>query len=236
MKSMIALAALVAAAGSAHAATVAYWAFPTTAPAQNYNITWPVNADLKANAGLATLDTDAPKYDGSPAPTALQQGSMQYFAGSAVNALPGFGAGQGLGFRNDSLNRGEGKSIFLRFDSTNYADLTLSFAERYTSTGPATTTISYSADGVNYTTFTSFTNVRDGAFAANARVIDLSSVNGIENLSAAYLKITFSGFTVNSNGGSRLDNILVDGTFIPAPGSMALLALGGVVAARRRRA
>jgi len=235
MKSMIALAALVAVAGSAHAATVAYWAFPTTAPAQNYNITWPINADLKANSGPATIDTDAPKYDGSPAPTALQQGSMQMFTGDLTGALPGYLATTALSMRNDSQDRGQGKSIIMRFDASGFQDLTLSFAERYSSTGAATTTISYSNDGVNYTTFTSWSNNRTGAFLP-LRTVDMSSVGAIEFAATAYIKITFSAFNTNSNGSARLDNILVDGTFIPAPGSLALLGLGGLVAARRRRA
>ncbi|MDX2016132.1 MAG: hypothetical protein SFY95_00670 [Planctomycetota bacterium] len=235
MKNVIALAALAAVAGSAQSAVVAYWAFPTSAPSQNFNLAWPFNADVKANAGLAILDTDAPKYDGSPAPNAIQQGSMQLLTGSIVNAQPGFAAGQGLGLRNDSQNRGEGKSIFLRFDATNFLDLSLSYAERYSSTGPTTVTIGYSTDGVSFTDFTSYSTLRDGNFAAAARVIDLSSVNSIENRSASFLRIRFSGFNVNSNGAARLDNITVSGTVIPTPGAAALLGLAGLAATRRRR-
>jgi hypothetical protein len=235
MKSMMTLVALVAAAGSAHAATVAYWAFPTTAPAQNYNITWPINADLKANAGLATLDADAPKYDGSAAPNAIAQGSMQLFTGDNTGALPGFAATTAISMRNDSQDRGQGKSIILRFDASGFQNMVLSFAERYSSTGPQTTTISYSGDGVNYTTATSYSNTRSGAFLA-LRTVNLSAASGISFNSAAYVKITFSQFNAGSNGSARLDNILIDGTFIPAPGSMALLAIGGLVAGRRRRA
>lgn len=234
MKSMMTLVALVAAAGSAHAATVAYWAFPTTAPAQNYNITWPINADLKANAGLATLDSDAPKYDGSAAPNAIAQGSLQLFGGDLTGALPGYGVTTALSLRNDSQDRAQGKSIVLKFDSSNYANLSLSFGERYSNTGPQTTTISYSSDGINYTTASSYSNTRNGAYLP-LRTVSLAGFNS-SSLSAAYVKITFTSFNTNGNGAARLDNILIDGTFIPAPGSMALLAIGGVVAGRRRRA
>jgi len=227
MKSMMTLVALVAAAGSAQAATVAYWAFPSTVPSSsvNFQMSWPINADLKANAGLATIDTDAPKWDGSSGSTALQQGSMQYFAGDATNALPGFVAGSGLSMRNDSQDRAQNKSIIMRFDASNFIDLKLSFAERYSSTGPTTTSIDFSTDGgATYTNFSSYSNTRSGAFLP-ARLVDLSAVNSIEGLSSLYIKIRFSTF-----------NTHIDGTSIPAPGSMALLAIGGLVAGRRRRA
>ena len=235
MKIVFAAAALVAAAGAASAAPIAYWSFPTSAPAQNYNLTYPILADFKATAGVASIDTDAPKYDGSPAPTALQQGAMQYFGGSTVNAQFGAVAGQALSMRNDTQDRSQGKSLFVRFDGSGYADYKLSYAERYSSTGPTGVSISYSTDGISYTAFTNYTTVRDGAFAAAPRVIDLSAVNNIEGAAAVYFKITFTGFNAGSNGTARIDNVLVEGTAIPAPAAASLLGLVGLAAARRRR-
>lgn len=235
MKIAFAASALVAVAGAASAAPLAYWSFPATAQTPNYGMSWPINADFKWSAGAATIDTDAPKYDGSPAPTALQQGSMQYFAGSAVNSQFGAVAGQSLSMRNDTQDRAQGKSIIIRFDGSLHFNYKLSYAERYTSTGPAGVGISYSGDGVNYTAFTSYTTVRDGAFAASARTIDLSSASSIWGLSAVYLKITFNNFNVGGNGTARIDNVLVEGTAIPAPAGAALLGFVGLAAARRRR-
>jgi MYXO-CTERM domain-containing protein len=234
MKMCVALsiAGTIAAGTVAHGATVAYWAFPTTAPTQNFSITWPIPANASVNPG-ATLDTDAPKYDGSPSPAALAQGSMQFLAGSAVNMQPGYVIGQGLGLRNDSLDRGQGKSLILSFSTLGEIDLVLSYAERFTSTGPTGVTIQYSTDGVAYTPFTNYATTRDGAFATSARVIDLSSVDAIENLATAYLKITFTGFNVNSTGAARVDNVLISS--VPTPGAVALLGLAGLVAGRRKR-
>jgi MYXO-CTERM domain-containing protein len=224
---------MVVATSQASAAMVAYWAFPEPAHTPNYAIAWPVAADQAAFPG-ATLDTDAPKYDGSAAPTALQQGSMQYFAGSLVNIqAPSVVAGQAMGLRNDSLNRGEGKSIIMHVVTTGFTDLFLSFAERYTAAGPTGVTVQYSTDGVAYTAATSYATVRDAVFAAAPRVVDLSAIDSIENLPDVYLKITFTGFNVNSTGAARLDNILVSG--VPTPGALALLGVAGVVASRRRR-
>ncbi len=235
MKIVIAAAALVAAAGAASAAPIAYWSFPTTAPSQNYNLSYPILADFKATAGVASIDTDAPKYDGSPAPNAIQQGAMQYFAGTTVNSQFGAVAGQALSMRNDTQDRAQGKSLFVRFDGSGYSDYKLSYAERYSSTGPTGVSISYSTDGINYSAFTSYATNRSGAFGAAAQVIDLSAVNSIEGFSSVYFKITFTGFNAGSNGTARIDNVLVEGTLIPTPAAASLLALVGLAAARRRR-
>lgn len=235
MKTVFAAAALVAAAGASSAAPIAYWSFPTTAPAQNYNLTYPILADFKATAGTASIDTDAPKYDGSASPTAIQQGSMQYFAGTTVNSQFGAVAGQALSMRNDTQDRAQGKSLFVRFDGTGYGDYVLSYAERYSSTGPTGVSISYSTDGINYTSFTNYATTRDGAFAATPRVINLSAVNSIEGFASVYFKITFTGFNAGGTGTARIDNVLVEGTAIPAPAAASLLGLVGLAAARRRR-
>jgi MYXO-CTERM domain-containing protein len=41
--------------------------------------------------------------------------------------------------------------------------------------------------------------------------------------------------TVGAGGTNRIDNILVTGNAIPAPGAVALLGVAGLVGARRRR-
>lgn len=234
MKTCVALtiAGAIAAGTAAHGATVAYWAFPVPTQNPNYAMTWPIAADASLFPG-ATLDTDAPKYDGSPSPNALAQGSLQYFAGSSVNLQPTYSIGQAISMRNDSLDRAQGKSLILTFSTLGEIDLILSYAERYTSTGPTGVSIQYSTDGVAYTPFSSYTTVRDGAFAATARVIDLSSVDALENLSNAYVKITFTGFNANGTGAARVDNILISS--VPTPGAVALLGAAGVLAVRRRR-
>jgi hypothetical protein len=234
------VAALSAGAGAAHADLVAYWAFQSTVPASadNFKMSWPIAADLKANAGPATLDTDARKWDGTlTSPTALQQGALQHFTGTLLNAVSPFAAGADLSIR--SLNGdSNGKSFILAFDNSNFADLILSYADRYTSTGPTDVAFSYSTDGVNYIDIPAAayntTGFRDSTY--RVRTVDLSAVDALDNLSSAFIKITFSGFsTTSSTGNARLDNILISGTLIPTPGTASLFALAGLAAARRRR-
>jgi MYXO-CTERM domain-containing protein len=41
--------------------------------------------------------------------------------------------------------------------------------------------------------------------------------------------------TSTTTGTNRIDNIVVSGTAIPAPGALALLGVAGLIGARRRR-
>lgn len=239
-KSAVVVAALAVGAGVAHADTVAYWAFQSTVPStsDNWRMVWPLIADAKANAGPATLDTDARKWDGTPSgATALQQGALQHFTGSTLNLQAPAVVGADLSMR--SLNGdSNGKSFVLSFDNSNFSDTILSFADRYTSTGPTDVAFSYSTDGVNYTPIPAAayntTGFRDSTY--RLRTVDLSAVNALDGVATASIKMTFTGFSATSGTGSvRLDNILVSGTTVPAPGAAMVLGLGGLVAARRRR-
>ncbi len=232
--------AAMATGGSALADSVAYWAFPGTVPpgADNFKMAWPIPADAKANAGPALLDTDARKWDGTlVAPTATQQGALQHFTGTAINLQAPFTNGADLSMR--SLNGdSNGKSYTFRFDNTNFMDLVLTLADRYTTTGPTDVAFSYSLDGSTFTPIPAAgyntTGLRDSTY--RMRTVDLSAVDALDGAPAAYIQMTFTGFSTTSGTGSvRLDNILFSGTQIPAPGAAALAAFGLVAMSRRRR-
>ena len=88
----------------------------------------------------------------------------------------------------------------------------------------------------------------DISFAPITAEMTLTLSDGTIEVLTSGGPIDFRGFTSNSvitsifidaddsiqNAWSTLDNLIV-GTMIPAPGSMALLGLGGIVAGRRRR-
>ena len=237
MKLAITAAALSALAlSSVASAQIAYWQFPTTVPTgtngtlQNYDITFPIAADIKANAGLAVITTDALTFNGSAA-TTLDQGSMQYFAGTTINAQPGVVAGSGLSMRGNIGNVSNGKSITMQFDTSTFSNIVMSYAERITTTGPASVTFSYSTDGASFTALSTVAPTRDGTF--RLRTVDFSSIAALNNAPTAFIRMTFDGFSgTNGSGAVRVDNI----TIVPTPAAAALLGLGTLAAFRRRRA
>jgi len=237
MKNVLAVALLAASAGIAHAGVnLAYWAFPATVPpsADNFKILFPLNADFKLLSGAANITTDAAVWDGSATPpNSVAQGNFQYFSGDAINLQAGFVNGSRFSVRGNTGNIMNGKSITFRFDTTGYKDIVLTYAERTTSTGATSLDFSTSPDGTTFTAATSVTTTRDSTF--RLRTIDLSAVAAIENTGTAYVKITFPAGYSSASGSVAFDNILFAGDLVPAPGALALLGLGGIVAGRRRR-
>lgn len=237
MKNVLVVAALVAAAGVTSAATnLAYWAFPATVPpgADNFKIVFPLAADFKLNGGAANITTDAAVWDGTAIPAnAVLQGNFQYFTGDATNLQAGFVNGSRFSVRGNTGNIMNGKQITFRFDTTGYQDLVLSYAERTTGTGATSLDFSTSTDGTTFTPAVSVATTRDSTF--RLRTVDLSAVNSIENLGAAYVRITFPAGYSSASGSVAFDNILFSGDLVPAPGAIAVLGLGGLVMGRRKR-
>lgn len=231
---LIASLALLAGASAVSAQTpIAYWRFPVASPANNWEITFPFNADSKVNSGAARITTNATVWNGQfGGLNATQQGAFQYFGGSTLNALPGDAAGQALAIRGLGTNAApdtNGKYVQFQFDTTGFNNIQMTWAERGTTAGPTGIAISISTDGTNFTSAGSFVPTNNSNF--NLRTVNLSAFPALNNAATAYVRYTFTGYT-SSSGGYRFDNVQV----IPTPGAVALLGLGGLAAARRRRA
>ncbi len=237
MKNVAVVVALAAAAGVASASVnLAYWAFPAVVPpgADNFKITFPLAADFKLTPGTASITTDAAVWDGTANPAnAVLQGNFQYFTGDATNLQAGFVVGSRFAVRGNTGNIMNGKQITFRFDTTSYKDLVLTYAERTTGTGATQLDFSTSTDGTTFTPVTSVATTRDSTF--RLRTVDLSAVNSIENIGAAYVRITFPTGYSSASGSVAFDNILFSGDLVPAPGAIAVLGLGGLVMGRRKR-
>ncbi len=226
---LVAVGVLMATGAAAHADIIAFWSFPAVVPATGSNfVVMPVAANVNNRAGIAQITTDAL----SSAAFNIN-GDVQYFTGSTVNAPSGVVAGSGLNLRGGTGSQSNGKSFIFRFDATNAENLVMSYAERYTSSGsPTAVAVSYSTNGADFTAVPSlgYMPLRNSDFLVSARVLDFSTFTTLNNAPAAYVKLTFTGYT-NSTGSVRLDNV----TVVPAPVAMALAALGGIISVRRRR-
>lgn len=175
-------------------------------------------------------------------------GTVDDFAGATLNAQ---NLGSGVDVAGASLSLiaggvsapfpGNGSSILFNLNLTSYADLTVSFDTRGTSTGFNANTWAYSVDGGSFTTIAGVsTATRTTTFATAS--FSLSAISAIENQSNVVLRYTVDGATSGS-GNNRIDNLTIAGTYspaaaIPEPSTYAAI-LGGVallgVAARRRR-
>jgi len=87
----------------------------------------------------------------------------------------------------------------------------------------------------------------DGAIVADSGFQNLSSTNSVSvttpffgpnpnDVYAAFVLIqTQAGAFEGSFAEANIDNVVIDATLVPAPGALALLGLGGLATARRRR-
>jgi MYXO-CTERM domain-containing protein len=155
---------------------------------------------------------------------------VQSFSGTTTGSIDGVSGGSFAfqGATGQGVTNNGAQAVF-SFDGSLWTALTFDFARRGTSTGFNNVTVEM-FDG---TTSLGVLGVLGAAGSSwELTSYDISALNGVADASIVF---TFDGAT-SDTGNNRLDNVTINGTAIPAPGSVALIALGGLVGTRRRRA
>ncbi len=163
------------------------------------------------------------------------------FAGTNVNATNGLSttttSPAALALLNTTANN---KSIVFKFDMTGYKDLVISLAAQRTSTGFNSQVWEGSSNGTIWSSIGTLnsgtaTGTITSSFTTSG-ILTLNSYSGVDNASAAFVRVTFSGATAAA-GNNRIDNIQFNATAVPEPTSGLLFGLGTLacVALRRNR-
>lgn len=132
------------------------------------------------------------------------------------------------------------------FSTTGFENLSFSFDMTRSSTGPATWEVVMSVDGgasfVSLIPSFALSAVTWSATTYNpASTYALTLGRGAADAGSVMVRIRALVDSVNSSGvfqaggTARIDNVMVYGDVIPAPGAVALLGLAGLAARRRRR-
>ena len=226
--SLVAVVAASAVATSASAAVVAGWtittAFPTGAGKVPTGVTYTVGA---ANEGRQT--------------TGSELRSVHSLA-AATYTSP---AGNGSQYAFSSNNWSTGDFYEARLSTLGYSDISISWDQTRSSTGPATFELVMSTDGgANFTTLlASYTVLQSGGGGAPG-TWSSTTYNPIYSLNQAaaaadnQANVIFrfrSLATTAAAGSSRIDNVMIYSGPVPAPGAIALLGVAGLAGLRRRR-
>jgi hypothetical protein len=225
MKISVLVAASAAAfvAASASAAVVAGWSFDAAAAS--------VATGTSSNAGAADLG----------ALTAGTLASGVHVASATAWSTP---AGNGSAKSFSSNNWATGDYYQFSLSTLNYTNIAVSFDQASSNTGPTTFALSVSTNGgVTFTRILASYTVQISGSAGpgiwssgtNLTQYTISSAAAAANNQSSVIFRLSSSVTPATTGTSRVDNFSVTGDLVPAPGSLALLGLGGLVAGRRRR-
>ncbi len=225
-------------AASASANVVAYWNFNNSTGNSTSGQLGTLNS-LAPDQGAGTLSIGG----GSPTITfntnnaGTANGVVGTFTGSTLNALGADISGGAISMQGGVGGAGpvtaNGGYIQFAISMSGFKDLQVSFSTRGTGTGFHVGQLSYSTDGVS---FTNNGAAWDGGASSSFFLVsrDLSSIVALNNAPSVTVRLTLSGAS-GSGGNNRIDNVQLNATPIPAPASLALVGLGGLVAGRRRR-
>ena len=229
MKSLVSLTAgaiAVALVSAANGAMIAGWSITTAFPTGTGNVptgnTYSVGAadqgDQTSGSSLSSYHTLAAATYTSP----VGNGSLYAFS---------------------SNNWSIGDYYEARVSTSNYSNISVSWDQARSSTGPASFELIFSVDGgTSWTTVAAYTVLQSGGGGApgtwssttyNALYSSSRALAGAED--ASLLIVRFRSTVAGaSTGTNRIDNVVISGDVVPAPGAVALLAVAGLVSRRRR--
>ena len=209
---------------------------------------------LKADIlGDWTFETSQPATAGPFNPEIGSGSASGFHAGAAVYSSP---SGNGSLHSFSSTLWTVNDYYQFEVNTLGHSGVTLSFDQTSSNTGPGGYNLAYSTDGVNFTSFASYTvlanaspnitwntTVYNSAYTFN---FDLSTVSALNNQSMVFFRLvdnstgSASGGTVGTTGTDRVDNFVVSAALVPEPASPALCLSGGLVgalllASRKRR-
>jgi hypothetical protein len=212
----------------------------------------PSNADVLANWTFESSIpvTAGPHMAEGGLNAASSFASGLHASGSTVYSNP---AGNGSAESFSSNFWAVGDYYQVSSSSTGYENITLSWDQTGSNTGPIDFMLQYSTNGIDFFDIGAYQMATIGAppvavswSSASTAVgtsyfVDLSSILALNDAASILFRFTnnstasINGGTVATGGTNRIDNVVINGDAIPAPGALALLGLAGMMGRSRRR-
>lgn len=206
-----------------------------------------------ASAGLIanwTFETAPPTdlFNSSSSPSVTADSGSGTASGFHASNFTDWETPVGNGSANSfsSNNWGIGDYYQFQVSTLGMEDITFSWDQTRSDTGPSSFSLQYSTDGTTFTDFFSYSvgNTSWSSVSTHGpshRTQDLSAVSALDNDGSIYFRLMVTA-APSGGGSNRIDNITISGSEIasvPEPASMTLLGLAGavsIVGARFRRA
>lgn len=208
MKNIVpALVVALALAASASAQTIAQWTFETSVP----TTAGPLAPEIGLGSAIGFHASGSTVYSNPAGNGSLESWSSNFWS-----------TGDYYQFQVSSLG---------------LEDISISWDQMRSSTGPANFDLSWSTDGVAFTAIQSYdVAVTFGTFSQS-----FAAVSGADNQTDLYFRLIQTSATGATSGTNRVDNVTISGvTAIPEPSTyaviMGVLTLGVVLYRRRQKA
>ncbi len=210
--------ALFAPSAFAQPTVIAYWAQnDNNLPGGGFGFapaTFPIAADQGAGSlSLANFDTET--IVNGNGDTVYRW--IQSFAGTTINAQPGFDGGGSLSPQGGPGNSNNGMQILIAVSTVGYEGISLSWAQQRTGTGFNSSQVAWSADGG--ASFTDFGNTGVVAGSFELQSFNFSSVAALNDNPDVVFRITLGGASAQT-GNNRFDNIAVTGVSLGTGGAV----------------
>ena len=227
LSSLLIASAVIATTSAASADVIAGWSMPTAVAAATTGTNYTYGA---ADLGALTSGTSLSGY---------------HTASATTWSSPG---GNGSTYSLSSNNWTTGDYYQVSMATTGYSDISVSWDQTRSSTGPAAFSLTMSTDGgANFTTLLASYNVVQAGLTGsgtttwnattNQTGFTTTTVVGISAANKGNVLFRFSSLSTTATAGTgRVDNISVTGAVVPVPtpGAIALVGLAGLAARRRR--
>ena len=154
-------------------------------------------------------------------------------------------SGNGSQYAFSSNNWSIGDYYQASLSTLGYSDISISWDQCRSSTGPATFELVMSTDGgANFTTLlASYAVLQSGGGGApgtwssttyNSIYSLTQAASGADNQASVIFRFRSLSAAGANTGSNRIDNVFINSTPVPAPGAIALLGLAGLIGRRRR--
>ena len=228
LSSLLIASAVIATASAASADVIAGWSMPTAVAAATTGTNYTYGA---ADLGALTSGTSLSGF---------------HTASATTWSSP---AGNGSDYSLSCNNWTTGDYFQVSMATTGYSDISVSWDQTRSGTGPASFSLTMSTDGgANFTTLLATYNVVQAGLAGTGTSswsptgsyqtgFTTTTIVGISAANKGNILLRFNSLSTPAAGGTnRIDNISVTGAVVPVPtpGAIALIGLAGLVARRRR--